>query len=76
MEAVGSLREMMADLGHTTAHMYEHVTGSPQPPPPPPPSAHGEASGLSMRRRQPFGPVLDNGMQSVLEHGDEENETS
>ena len=77
MEVLSNLREVTSYLENTTAHIYEHVTGN-MAPPPHSGSSLGSPSHVSPThvRRRTFGPVLDNGMQSVFENGDEESELS
>ena len=81
IETLNSLREMTSYLENTTAQIYEHVTGSVVPPAPPSYAVAGSmdsacVSPSSHVRRRTFGPVLDNGMQSVIENGDEETEAA
>ena len=82
IETLNSLREMTSYLKNTTAQIFEHVTGSVVPAAPPSYAVAGAmdtvghvSPGGHVRRRT-FGPVLDNGMQSVIETGDEETEAA
>ncbi len=84
LDAIHGLRDVTSYLEHVTADVYAHVTGSPPPPPPAPPgggvaeSRDGliATSSPSHVRHRTFGPLLDNGMQSVIETGDEEAESA
>ena len=81
LETLNSLREMTSYLENTTAQIYEHVTGSVVPPAPPSYPVAGVMDTMGHVtdghvRRRTFGPVLDNGMQSVIETGDEESEAA
>ena len=79
LETLNSLREMTSYLENTTAQIFEHVTGNTVPPPSyAVAGAMESASHMSPShvRRRTFGPVLDNGMRSVIENGDEESEAA
>ena len=82
IETLNSLREMTSYLENTTAQIFEHVTGSAVPPAPPSYAVAGamdtagHMTSPSHVRRRTFGPLLDNGMQSVIETGDEESEAA
>lgn len=75
IETLNSLREMTSYLENTTAQIFEHVTGSVVPVAGAMDTLGHVSPGCHVRRRT-FGPVLDNGMQSVIETGDEETEAA
>ena len=82
IETLNSLREMTSYLENTTAQIFEHVTGNVVPAAPPSYAVAGTMDTVGGHvspghvRRRTFGPVLDNGMQSVIETGEDESEAA